>query len=114
MPMAVIPRWRGATTTACSSPRDARGDAAADRRPRTAGGSLDEAFGSSVVLYRRGATTVVGHTGEQSGFRSFVYFDPRTTVAVIGVLNTTNEARPDESNRGWDVLTHQAVALVAP
>jgi len=82
--------------------------------PLTAGGSPDEAFGLSFYLYRRGATTVVGHTGEQSGFRSFVYFDPRSTVAVIGVLNTTNEARPEESNTGWDVLTHQAVALVAP
>ena len=82
--------------------------------PLAAGGGLDEAFGLSFYLYRRGATTVVGHTGEQSGFRSFVYFDPRTTVAVVGVLNTTNEARPEESNRGWDVLTHQAVAMVAP
>jgi hypothetical protein len=30
------------------------------------------------------------------------------------VLNTTNEARPELSNRGWDSLTHRAVALVAP
>jgi len=82
--------------------------------PLTPGGSLDEAFGLSFYLYRRGATTVVGHTGEQSGFRSFVYFDPASTTAVIGVLNTTNEARPEASNRGWDGLTHRAVALVAP
>jgi len=82
--------------------------------PLTPGGSLDEAFGLSFYLYRRGATTVVGHTGEQSGFRSFVYFDPASTTAVIGVLNTTNEARPEASNRGWEVLTHRAVALVAP
>jgi CubicO group peptidase (beta-lactamase class C family) len=82
--------------------------------PLVAGGSLDEAFGLSFYLYRRGATTIVVHTGEQSGFRSFVYFDPRTTLAVIGVLNTTNEARPDASNGGWDALTHRAVALVAP
>jgi len=82
--------------------------------PLTPGGNLDEAFGLSFYLYRRGATTVVGHTGEQSGFRSFVYFDPASTTAVIGVLNTTNEARPEASNRGWDGLTHRAVALVAP
>jgi CubicO group peptidase (beta-lactamase class C family) len=80
----------------------------------TAGGSLDEAFGVSFYLYRRGRTTIVGHTGEQSGFRSFVYFDPTSTTAVIGVLNTTNEARPDASSRGWDALTRRAVALVAP
>src|SRR5262249_10309263 len=66
--------------------------------PLPAGGSLDEAFGLSFYLYRRGKTTIVGHTGEQSGFRTFVYFDPTSTTAVIGVLNTTNEARPDVSN----------------
>jgi CubicO group peptidase (beta-lactamase class C family) len=82
--------------------------------PLVPGRSLDEAFGLSFYLYRRGGTTVVGHTGEQSGFRSLVYFDPRSTTAVVGVLNTTNEAQPDASNRGWDVLIHRAVALVAP
>jgi CubicO group peptidase (beta-lactamase class C family) len=82
--------------------------------PLRAGGGLDEAFGLSFYLYRRPGTTVVGHTGEQSGFRSFFYFDPVTTAAVLGVLNTTDEARPDQSNDGWNRLTHQAVALVAP
>jgi CubicO group peptidase (beta-lactamase class C family) len=82
--------------------------------PLRAGGSMAEAFGLSFYLYRRGATTVVGHTGEQSGFRSFLYFDPVTTTGVIGILNTTNEAGADQSNAGWDRLTHQAVALVAP
>ena len=82
--------------------------------PLTDGGSLDEAFGLSFYLYRRGGTTIVGHTGEQSGFRSFLYFDPATSLGVIGVINTTNEARPDASNQGWDALTHRAVALVAP
>jgi CubicO group peptidase (beta-lactamase class C family) len=82
--------------------------------PLTPGGSMGEAFGLSFYLYRRGETTVVGHTGEQSGFRSFVYFDPATTLGVIGVVNTTNEARPDASSEGWDALTHRAVALVAP
>lgn len=82
--------------------------------PLTQGGSLDEAFGLSFYLYRRGSTTIVGHTGEQSGFRTFLYFDPGTTTAVIGVLNTTNEAEPDASNRGWDALTQRAVALAAP
>jgi hypothetical protein len=30
------------------------------------------------------------------------------------VINTTNEARPDASNQGWDALAHRAVAVVAP
>jgi CubicO group peptidase (beta-lactamase class C family) len=77
-------------------------------------GAPDEAFGLSFYLYRRSGTTVVGHTGEQSGFRSFFFLDPATTTGVIGILNTTNEARPEQSNAGWDRLIHQAVALVAP
>jgi len=82
--------------------------------PLAPGGGLAEAFGLSFYLYRRGDRTIVGHTGEQSGFRSFFYLDPVSTTAVIGVLNTTDEVRPERSNRGWDVLTHQAVDLVGP
>lgn len=82
--------------------------------PLAPGGGSDEAFGLSFYLYRLGATTVVGHTGEQSGFRSFFFLDPGSTTAVIGVLNTTNEASPESSARGWDALIRQAVAMVAP
>jgi CubicO group peptidase (beta-lactamase class C family) len=77
-------------------------------------GATDEAFGLSFYLYRRGERTIVGHTGEQSGFRSFFYLDPVSTTAVIGVLNTTDEARAAASARGWDALTHRAVELVGP
>jgi CubicO group peptidase (beta-lactamase class C family) len=82
--------------------------------PLAPGGGARDAFGLSFYLHRRGATTIVGHTGEQSGFRSFFYLDPGTTTAVIGVLNTTNEAQPERSSRGWDALTGRAVELVAP
>jgi CubicO group peptidase (beta-lactamase class C family) len=81
--------------------------------PLLTNGGMDDAFGLSFYLYRRGGHQVVGHTGEQSGFRSFLYLDPATTVAVIGVVNTTNEANPDASNHGWDDLTQQAVTMVA-
>ena len=82
--------------------------------PLAAAGGLDEAFGLSFYLYRRGDRTIVGHTGEQSGFRSFFYLDPASTTAVVGVVNTTNEARSDASAAGWDRLTHDAVELVTP
>jgi CubicO group peptidase (beta-lactamase class C family) len=82
--------------------------------PLAAAGALDEAFGLSFYLYRRGDRTIVGHTGEQSGFRTFFYLDPVSTTAVVGALNTTNEARADASAAGWDVLTRRAVELVAP
>jgi CubicO group peptidase (beta-lactamase class C family) len=82
--------------------------------PLVQSAGLDEAFGLSFYLYRRGDRTIAGHTGEQSGFRSFFYLDPVSTTAVIGVLNTTNEARPEASLAGWDALTRAAVDLVAP
>jgi CubicO group peptidase (beta-lactamase class C family) len=78
-----------------------------------ASGSADESFGLSFYLYRRGRSTIVGHTGEQSGFRSFFFLDPSSTTAVVGVVNTTNEARPDSSLAAWDGLVHGAVDLVA-
>ncbi len=34
---------------------------------------------------------VVGHTGDQAGYRSYVYLDPSTSAAVILVFNTTND-----------------------
>ncbi|HUR95783.1 MAG TPA: serine hydrolase domain-containing protein [Gemmatimonadales bacterium] len=79
-------------------------------QPRAEG----EKFGLAFYLFERGTSNLVGHTGEQSGFRSFFYLDPVTTTGVIGVLNTTNEARPEASARGWNALTHRAVDLVAP
>ena len=82
--------------------------------PLAGGGDSAEAFGLSFYLYRRAGRTIVGHTGEQSGFRTFFYLDPVSTTAVIGVLNTTNEVHPEASNQGWDRLTHRAVELVAP
>jgi CubicO group peptidase (beta-lactamase class C family) len=82
--------------------------------PLPPGADQRDAFGLAGDLHRRGRATIVGHTGEQSGFRSFFYLDPASATAVIGVLNTTNEARPDASARGWVELTARAVELVAP
>ncbi len=34
---------------------------------------------------------IVGHTGDQAGYRSYVYFDPAASTGVILVFNTTND-----------------------
>jgi CubicO group peptidase (beta-lactamase class C family) len=74
---------------------------------------LGAAVGLSFFLFPRdGGTTLVGHTGEQAGFRSFFYLDPRTTRAVIGAVNTTNEVRPDASAAAWKAITSDARALL--
>ncbi len=75
---------------------------------------LGDAVGLSFFLFpKEGTTTLVGHTGEQAGFRSFIYFNPRTTMAVIGAVNTTNEAHADASNTAWIAITRQARTLLA-
>jgi CubicO group peptidase (beta-lactamase class C family) len=39
---------------------------------------------------------IVGHTGDQAGYRSYVYFDPAASAGIILVFNTTNE------DHAWD------------
>ena len=34
---------------------------------------------------------IVGHTGDQAGYRSYLYFDPAASTGVILVFNTTND-----------------------
>jgi CubicO group peptidase (beta-lactamase class C family) len=76
---------------------------------------LGDAVGLSFFLFpKEGATTLVGYTGEQAGFRSFFYFNPKTTAAVIGAVNTTNEAHADASNAAWIAITRHARTLLTP
>ena len=71
------------------------------------------AMGLSFFIYpAANADTLVGHTGEQAGFRSLFLIDPRTRVAVVAVVNTVNEAEPDRSARRWSGLNAVAAALV--
>jgi CubicO group peptidase (beta-lactamase class C family) len=77
-----------------------------------AGDELGDAVGLSFFLFPSEGTPVVGHTGEQAGFRSFLYLNPRNRMAIIGALNTVDEARADESAAGWARLTRQARGVV--
>ena len=61
---------------------------------------------------RSAAPTVVGHTGEQSGFRSSMQINPATRTAIVYVVNGTNDARPEESGRAWLELLDRAVAVL--
>ena len=65
------------------------------------GGSEGESVGLGFFLMKSGAVTLVGHTGEQAGYRSFFFFNPMTRGGVIGVVTTTNEARPMDSERAF-------------
>ena len=76
--------------------------------------STEESMGLSFFLRPVRGVTLVGHTGEQAGFRSFLYFNRQTAEAVIGVLNTTNDAHPRESAARWQALVAAAADLIAP
>jgi len=52
--------------------------------------SPNQWIGLSFFLLDRGGTKIVGHTGSQAGFRSFFYFNPATSTAVIAAFNSTN------------------------
>jgi len=60
-----------------------------------------EAMGLGFFIVTEGKRRLIGHTGEQGGFRSFMYLDPASQSVVVGVVNTTNNARPGESDRAF-------------
>src|SRR5204862_6849881 len=59
--------------------------------------SAPDSMALSFFVVHRGPTTIIGHTGSQAGFRSFLFFNPATKGAIIAAFNTTNEAAPARS-----------------
>ncbi len=53
---------------------------------------------------------IVGHTGDQAGYRSFVYFDPERRTGLVMVFNTTNEAAPGRAR--LEELARTGIALL--
>ncbi len=84
-------------------------------RPEVAvGGASPDSMGLSFFLVPVRGTRLVGHTGEQAGFRSLMYFHPRTREAVIVAVNTTNDAQPRESQARWRALLRSAAEALVP
>jgi CubicO group peptidase (beta-lactamase class C family) len=55
---------------------------------------------------------IVGHTGYQAGFRSFIYWNPRNKAVVIGAFNTDNGAEPEQSDSGFVRVARTARTLL--
>jgi CubicO group peptidase (beta-lactamase class C family) len=71
-------------------------------RPRygtAADSGYGEKIGLSFFVEQHDGETFVGHMGEQAGFRSFIYLNPRTGDAVIASINTRNDAEAEASLR---------------
>jgi CubicO group peptidase (beta-lactamase class C family) len=71
-----------------------------------------DSVGLGFFISRAGGTRLIGHTGEQAGFRSFMFFNPATRAAVVGVVNTTDDARPEESGRAFGHAARAAAELL--
>jgi len=83
-----------------------------------------EHMGLSFFLYPRGsgsdAVTLVGHTGHQAAFRTFLVFNPHTGRALIAAFNTSRDegsspAAQDayrKSGRGFNSLVEQALEML--
>jgi CubicO group peptidase (beta-lactamase class C family) len=81
-------------------------------------------MGLSFFLYPRGsegeAVTLVGHTGHQAAFRTFMVFNPHNGRAVIAAFNTAYDegsapaaqAAFRKSDRGFGSLIEQALGLL--
>jgi CubicO group peptidase (beta-lactamase class C family) len=55
------------------------------------------------------APLLVGHWGEQAGFRALMYFDPRTTTGIVAVVNTSSDVDGDGSAARWDAVRAELV-----
>ncbi|HEX3867307.1 MAG TPA: serine hydrolase domain-containing protein [Gemmatimonadaceae bacterium] len=70
----------------------------------------EQSMGLSFFILRRGDRTILGHTGSQAGFRSFLYFDPVARTAVIAAFNTTNAVSPAAA--AFASMQQAAIALL--
>ena len=57
-----------------------------------------------------GGRRIVGHTGDQAGYRSYVYIDPAAGTGIILVFNSTNE--DGVGGREMAALAREAIGLL--
>lgn len=73
-----------------------------------------ESMGLSFFVLDLGGRRIVGHTGQQAGFRSFIFLDPVSGTAVIAATNTVNRTRGAASSTDWQAFTRAGARLLVP
>ena len=73
-----------------------------------------ESMGLGFFLREGNGRRFVGHTGDQGGFRSFLYFDPDLRTGVIAVVNTSNGVRGDASDDGFREVLRKGLEALGP
>jgi CubicO group peptidase (beta-lactamase class C family) len=58
------------------------------RGVRPLGATSADSIGLGFFIVNKGGVRLIGHTGSQKAFRSFVYIDPVTQAGVVLVMNT--------------------------
>lgn len=117
-PVTDLARWAAFLAGSADPAVQARYDAVLPRRTLEAmwqpvvAASDEEQMGLSFFLRGTGETLLVGHTGTQGGFRSFLWVHPASRRAIIGVVNTSNEAAPDASREGFEAVMTAARAVI--
>ena len=74
------------------------------------GASLPEFASAGLGFFslEAGGRRIVGHTGDQAGYRSYVYIDPAASSGIVLVFNTTNDGEVWE--REMAGLAREAIA----
>jgi CubicO group peptidase (beta-lactamase class C family) len=75
-------------------------------------GSENDWMGLSFFGMQRDGVTVLGHTGSQAGFRSFMYFDPVKRTAVLVAFNTTANRSTQGARAAQKAMTDAALGLL--
>ncbi|MGQ0765829.1 MAG: serine hydrolase domain-containing protein [Gemmatimonadota bacterium] len=119
-PLEDIARWIGALTSAARGqspdPRALAREVEVMWQPIVTEGLSPDgsvAMGLGFFLYRSGDGWLVGHTGQQAGFLSFMFFQPETGSGVIGAINTLNAVDGTAFSRSFAALGAQARSLFA-
>jgi CubicO group peptidase (beta-lactamase class C family) len=76
-----------------------------------AGPNADEWMGMSFFTLKHDGATFVGHTGDQGGYTSFMYLNPKNACGVAAVFNTQNEIR-GRGGRAFNAIREAALGLI--
>lgn len=69
-----------------------------------------ETMGLSFFLYEKDGDRVIGHTGSQRAFFSFIYVDPAAKVGAIAAFNTVGASGVEPDTRA--ILNHTRAAVL--
>jgi CubicO group peptidase (beta-lactamase class C family) len=71
-----------------------------------------ESMGLSFFVVRRGSAQLIGHTGSQAGFLSFMYLNPANGAAVVAAFNTTNDKGSGPGPSAFQTIREAALKLI--